>query len=171
MEERKIALIPRLTVTAVLGPKDYGVLLTDQRIILVMERSSKANVLGAAFGVVGTIAAEAVATERGVDYMNLRPEQLACDENNLCIPYASIRKVRLKRHFVGTCEMTIEHVRPDGKTKKIVGILTVPDQQMDYKRGSGMKFDAINKEYAMKAQEVLRKALPPGVQQHTEWFE
>jgi len=171
VEERKIALIPRLTVTAGLGPKDYGVLLTDQRFILVMEKSSKSNVLVPALGLVGALIAEAAATERGVDYMSARPEQLACDESNLCIPYSSVQRLRLKRHYGGSLEMRLEHVLPDGKKKKIVGFLTIPDQLMEQKKASGMKFKDILEDYARRTQDVLRKALPPGVQQHTEWFE
>src|SRR5437867_5621737 len=47
--ERKVGLIPRLFVQGKWGPKEYALLVTDKRSILVLEKESKAG-LGGALG-------------------------------------------------------------------------------------------------------------------------
>src|SRR2546428_7118586 len=57
--EKKIGLIPRLWVQGKWGPQEWALFVTDQRTILVLEKSSKAG-LGGAFGAVGAAVAAAV---------------------------------------------------------------------------------------------------------------
>src|SRR5436309_283367 len=73
--ERKVGLIPRLFVQGKWGPKEYALLVTDKRSILVLEKESKASIGGALGGAAGALIAGAAAKSRSFDYGQADPQK------------------------------------------------------------------------------------------------
>src|SRR5947209_12709777 len=100
--EKKIGLIPRLWVQGKWGPQEWALFVTDQRTVLVLEKSSKAG-LGGAFGAVGAaIAAAATSQARSFDYSQMDVNALASDPKNMVIPHNMLRGIRMKKKMIGS---------------------------------------------------------------------
>ncbi|TLY38815.1 MAG: hypothetical protein E6K61_11095, partial [Nitrospirae bacterium] len=96
-----MGLIPRLFVQGKWGPKEYALLVTDKRSILVLEKESKAGIGGALGGAAGALIAGAAAKSRSFDYAQADPQSLAIDSKNLTISHESLQGIRMKKRFIG----------------------------------------------------------------------
>lgn len=167
--ERRVGLIPRVMMSGALGPKEYGVLVTDQRTIFVLERRSSAVVGGAIGGAIGAIIADALTSqERTFDYENEDLERLVSDENNVAVPHAQVRRIRLKKGFSG-CSLLMEYGDPAGKRRKIKAMLIPPLELVQRRKKEGVKGKMVVADYARGAQKVFERALPASVAQNGEW--
>lgn len=99
MEERKIGLIPHAVVQGALGPKNYGILLTNERSIFVLEDSSKAMLGGIIGGAIGAMVAELAKSRREIDYLHEPIEMLASMKGSISIPHASLSSIFIKGRF------------------------------------------------------------------------
>ncbi len=168
MDEKKIALIPKVVIAGAMGPKEYGLLLTDQRAIFVLESASKAGIGGALGGAIGAVIADAMSGDRKtVDYLGCDPAVLAQDEKNMCIPHASIQSLRLKKSFSGY-HLKVEYTNQLGKTKKVDATLVIPSELAAQRKAEGVKNKAALEEYAQRARQALELALPPAVTSKAE---
>jgi hypothetical protein len=68
LAEKKVGLIPRVIVASRMGPKEYALLVTDRRSILVLEKDSKAGLGAALGGSIGAAIAQAAANRKSFDY-------------------------------------------------------------------------------------------------------
>src|SRR5256712_11778270 len=99
---KKIELIPRLWAQGKWGPQEGPLFVTDQRTILVLEKSSKAG-LGGAFGAVGAaIAAAATSQARSFDYSQMDANALANDPKNMVISHNMLRGIRMSKKMIGS---------------------------------------------------------------------
>src|SRR2546426_7414815 len=92
-DERKIGLIPRLVVAGKWGPKEYAILVTDKRSILVLEKESKAGIGGALGGAARALIASAADPRRCFDYNQMDPPNPAPDSKNLTITHEKLHKL------------------------------------------------------------------------------
>lgn len=168
MVERKIAVVPHVVVTGALGPKEYGILLTDERAIFVLESASKTGLGAALGGAVGAAIAGGLATRKYVDYGQEDPERLANDPDNIVVPHSSIQSLQLKK-TLGSHVLRLEYVRADGKSKKIAAQV-VPSVDL-FRRGkqTGIRPKEVSADYARRVQEAFRQALPQNVLATAEW--
>jgi len=168
LEERKVALIPRVVVSGAMGPKEYGLVLTDRRAIFVLESASKAALGAALGGAIGAAIAQGAAERRWVDYDRASPDELAREPKNLVVPYEALEEVRLKRRF-GSTKLQLAFLTPERKRKKVDGVLMPPDEWMRSRKASGVRPKEAVAEYARTAQVALQNALPPAVAAKAEW--
>lgn len=169
MEEKKVAWIPSVVVQGALGPKGYGVLLTDQRSIFVLRKSSKSGLGAILGGAVGAAIAEAMSDSKSIDYAHTDPNTLAADSKNISIPHLAIQRLRMKKRFA-VYRLLLEYTRPDGKKKKLQATLFPPLEQVKEKKTQGIKPKQVAQEYARRAQEAYRRALPSTTAQRSEWM-
>ncbi len=168
MAERKVAVVPHVVVAGALGPREYGILLTDERTIFVLESSSKAGLGAALGGAVGAAVAGGLATRKYVDYEREDPERLAADENNFAVPHRAIQNLQIKK-ALGSHVLRLEYVRPDGKSKKIAAQI-VPTQDLVHQgKAAGLRPRDVSADYARKVQDAFRQALPPNIAARAEW--
>jgi len=167
LEERKVALIPRVTVAGAMGPKDYALLLTNSRSIFVLENASKAGVGALLGGVIGAAVVEAMSERSRPDYSQVDPSAVAADEKNLSIPHSSVRGLVLRKKWSGY-HLRVDYVDDSGKDKKIVGTLALPDELAAMKKAAGVNGAAALEEYAAMARRAVELAMPPGVVQYAE---
>lgn len=167
MEERKIALIPRVVVPGAMGPKDYALLLTSSRLIFVLENASKAGVASILGGAIGAAVVDAMKEKTHIDYGRTDPSALAADEKNTCVPYSSVKGLQLKKKWSG-CHIRVDYTDASGKDRKIVGMLAMPEELEMRKRAEGVKPAAALEEYARMAKQAVELAIPPGVAQYAE---
>ncbi len=170
MGERKVGVVPKVVVTGALGPKEYGLLLTDQRMIFVLEKASKMGVGAVLGGVIGAAIAEAATDRREYVYADADPAVLAQDEKNMVVAHSSIQKIRMKKNLGGAYQLIIEYASEEGKTKKLGGFLNPPQDLLDKRKAEGVKSKVVVEEYARRAQEALKLALPPGAVMNAEWL-
>lgn len=163
-----MAVIPLLVVSGALGPRQYGLLLTDRRSIFVLNADSKAMVGGIVGGAIGAAIVEALTERRAVDYYSCDPGELTLDKKNLCISHSSIRGIRMKKGITGY-HLKIEYSDDDGKTRKLDAALTMPPELAERKKASGMMMKDALAEYAMSARRALELALPVSVASTAEW--
>ncbi len=167
MEERKVALIPRVVVQGAMGPKDYALLLTTSRSIFVLENAYKTGVGAILGGAIGAAVADAVSERKRVDYSVADPSSLATDEKNLCIPHSSVKGLELKKKFSGY-HIRFDYADVSGKKRKVVGILAMPEELEAMKRAEGVKAAAALEEYARMARQAIELAMPPSAAQYAE---
>lgn len=74
MDEKRVGLIPRITIISSLGPKEYATLVTDKRSIFILESSSKAGLGGILGGAIGAAVAKAATSQRTYDYEQADPD-------------------------------------------------------------------------------------------------
>lgn len=165
--ERKIALIPRVIMKGAMGPKEYGVLLTDQRAIFVLENASKAALLG--------VLGEALLSDKKVvDYQTENLDALAADEKNVVVPYVGIQKLHMKKGFSSYTMSTmytllIDYTDQSNKSKSVKAFLQPSQEQMKKKKAEGVDGKGAIEEYAKNAKKALEQAMPPGALQRGEW--
>jgi hypothetical protein len=160
--ERKVGLVPRLIVAGKWGPKEYAILVTDQRTILVLEKESKAGLGGALGGAAGSIIASAATKSRSFDYAQLDPQSLAGDTKNITIPHEALQGVRTKKRFIGPVyglEFRFQTV--EGKSKTVKGHLIPPGAHMKQRKQDGTSRKQIYYDYTRKAQDLYQAALSP----------
>lgn len=167
MEERKIALIPRVVVAGAMGPRDYALLLTSSRSIFVLENASKAGIGAVLGGAIGAAVAEAMSERKCTDYGQADPSVLAADEKNVCIPHSSVKGLELKKKWSGY-HIRFDYTDASGKDRKVVGALAMPDGLATRKKAEGVKPAAALEEYAKMALKAVEMAMPPSVAQYAE---
>jgi len=167
--ERRIGLIPKVLVNGALGPKEYGVLVTDQRTIFVLERKTNAAIGGAVGGIIGAIIADALtSSERTFDYENDDMQKLVVDEKNIVVPHSQLQSIRLKRGISG-CSLRMEYSDSAGKRRKVKAILSPPTDLVARRKKEGVKSKVVLADYARGAQNVYERALPASIAQIGEW--
>ncbi len=160
-DEKKVGLIPRITVQGSLGPKDYAVLVTDRRSIFVLESSSKAGIAGAIGGVIGAAVAQAATSRRTFDYERSEPDVLATDPKNFVISHQFLEKIEMKKGMIGPIyRFNIEYKTQEGKGKKVKGQLVPPNELWRQRKQEGVPGRVVYHDYASKVQEVYQRALP-----------
>jgi hypothetical protein len=159
-DEKKVGLIPRLVLQGKLGPKEYAVLVTDKRSIFVQEISSKAG-LGAAFGVVGAVAASAATSRRTFDYEKEDPDLLATDPKNFVILHHALERLEMKKGMIGPIvRFNVEYRTADRKNKTVKGQLPPPITLWKQKKQEGERKEVTCLDYAKSVQDVYQRALP-----------
>jgi len=167
LEERKIALIPRVVVAGAMGPRDYALLLTSSRSIFVLENASRAGIGAVLGGAIGAAMAEAMTERKCNDYGRADPSALVADDKNMCIPHSSVNGLELKKKWSGY-NIRFDYTDASGKSKKIVGTLAMPDELAARKKAEGVKVAAALEEYAKMARQAIELAMPPSVAQYAE---
>lgn len=168
MEERKVAVIPRILIQGALGPKEYGILLTTERSIFVLEKASKAGVGAIVGGAIGAAIADAASTKKSSDYGNCDPSSLAEDDKNICVQHSAVKALEMKKKISGYI-MKMQYVDHGGKERKLAGMLMMPDELTAKRKAEGVKAKAAMKEYAKLARQAFELAMPPSVIQNVEW--
>ena len=159
--ERKVGLIPRLFVQGKWGPKEYALLVTDKRSILMLEKESKAGIGGALGGAAGALIAGA-AKSRSFDYGQADPQSLAMDGKNLTISHESLQGIRMKKRFIGPVYwLEFLYQTGEGKGKKVKGQLIPPGVHLKQRKQEGTGRKQIYYDYAKKVQDVYQNALSP----------
>ena len=163
-DEKRVGLIPRVTVQGSLGPKQYAVLVTDKRSIFVLESSSKAGVAGALGGAIGAAVAHAATSRRTFDYENSDPDVLATDPKNFVILHQQLERIEMKKGVIGPVfRFNVEYRTEEGKGKKVKSQLIPPNELWKQRKQEGVKGGVVYRDYASKVQEVYQRALPATV--------
>lgn len=165
--ENKVALIPRVMMKGAMGPKDYGLLITDRRAIFVLEKASKAALLGA-------LGDALLSEKKTFDYAGEDIEKLASDGNNTVVPHESIQKLHLKKGFSSytmsnAYTLLVDYSDPTGKSRSVKAFLTPPQEFLDQKKKEGVDKKTAVEEYARSARKAFERALTPSAASRTEW--
>lgn len=165
--ESRVALIPRVMMKGAMGPKDYGLLITDRRSIFVLEKASVGAVLGA-------IGDALLADRKSVDYAGEEIEKLASDDHNTVVPHESIEKLHLKKGFSSytmsnAYTLLIDFKDGRGKSRSVKAFLTPTAEFLDRKKSEGVDKKRATEEYAMSARKAFEQALSPSAASRTEW--
>ncbi len=159
LKEKTAGVISRIIVQSALDSKEYSVLVTDKRSIFVLDVSDEAGpheVLGRAVGV-------AVGPSSGtVDHEQEDPDILATDPKNFVVPHEDLERIELEKSIIGPAyKFNIEYRTPDGKNKKMRGLLTPPEDMWKEREQEGPDEKIVCYDYAKMVLGVYQKALPP----------
>ena len=135
--------------------------MTDQRTILVIEKSSKAG-LGGAFGAVGVLVASAASSKRAFDYSQLDAQALAMDPKNTVIPHTMLQAIWMTKKRIGPAyDLELQYQTAEGKTKHLKGALLPPEIVVKQRKNQGEDKGQIFLDYTRNAVNVLRNAITP----------
>jgi len=166
--EQKVGLIPYVLVPGAFGQKEYGVLLTNERTIFVLEKSANTAAGAVIGGVVGAMLAYSMTSKRTVDYAVADPEALAREEENIVVPHSRITGFRLRKSMA-VYVLEIEYANAEGKTKKVQAWVTPPQEMIKARKAQGAKLKETTVEYVKTAEEALKRALPTSLAQRVNW--
>jgi hypothetical protein len=168
VEETKIALVPRVVLTGAMGPRDYGLLLTDRRSIFVLETNPKV-LLGAVLGgAIGAAVAQSVSSRASVDYHGATPDDLAGRSKSIVVPHDSILRLAFRRKLGGH-RLRIEYRREDGKSKTLDSVVVPPAEHLRGSKARGTRPKDATAAYADRVRVAFTRALPPAAAARAEW--
>lgn len=145
-----------------MGPKEYAMLVTDRRSILVLEKDSKAGLGHALGGVIGAAVANAVATRKSFDYEHQDLEVFAANPKNLSIPHLALHSIKMKKALLNPVyRMQVQFQMGGEKRKKMKAFLSPPGELVKQKKQQGLGKKQIHHEYAKKVQDVFKQVLSP----------
>lgn len=165
--DRRIALIPKVMMKGAMGPKDYGLLITDRRSIFVLEKSSKAAVLG-------VLGDALLSDKKSIDYGSEDIEKLASDEHNVVVPHEDIQKLHLKKGFSSytmsnAYTLLVDYTDTTGKAKSVKAFLTPPNEFLSLKKKEGVDKKLATEEYARSTKKAFEQALGASAGSKAEW--
>jgi hypothetical protein len=152
-----------------MGPKEYAVLLTDQKSLFVLEKKSKAGLGYAIGGIAGAAIAKALESPgKTFDYENADLNQLATEKDSIVVPHSQVQHIRIKNGFSGSV-LRMDYVDSSGKKRKLQAQLQPPQDLIARKKQEGQKLKAVRAEYSRSATTAFDLALPASVAQKCEW--
>jgi hypothetical protein len=167
MSERRIGFIPG-AVALRQDMEPCGVFVTDQRMILVFEGPTIKGVkagLKASFGAEADVLPE---PRPQTDYAMVDIESLAKKNDNISVPHISIEKLAIGKGIGGYgiwCAYTGENM----KKQYLVVTFVPPPDLVKKRKAEGLSTREVRREYAMKCQEVFKRALPPIIAEKVDW--
>ena len=165
--EKKIALIPRVMMKGAMGPKDYGLLITDRRSVFVLEKASKAALLG-------VLGDALLSDKKTFDYASEDIEKLASDDNNTVVPHEGIQKLHLKKGFSSytmsnSYTLLVDYTDTAGKSRAVKAFLTPTNEYLALKKQEGVDKKTAIEEYARSARKAFEQALGASAAGRAEW--
>ncbi len=162
-DETIAGLIPRISIQRPYGNKEYAVLVTDTRSIFVREVHSKTRIGLVSAETIGIPDSHAFSSHEPLDYDPADPDLLATDPKNFVILHEWLERIEIRKNMIGPLyKLNIEYLKQEGKGRKVKGTLSPPSEPSQRKQDSMIKKLACY-DYARKAQEVYRNALPDRV--------
>ena len=150
-----------------MGPKEYALLLTDQRMIFVLEHASKAAIVG--------VLGDALMSDRKVvDYENEDLNKLSSDAGNIAVEYSNIQSIAIEKGFSSYTlssmyTLLVGSTDPHGKSMKIKAFLQPSQALVNTKKQEGRNRKVVTEDYAKTVKNALEKSLPPGLLQKGDW--
>ena len=165
--EKKVALVPRVIMKGAMGVKEYALLLTDQRLMFVLEHASKAAIVGAL--------GDAMLSDRKVvDYESEDLEKIATDSSNIIVPHSGIQSIGIEKGFSSYTMSTmftllVDYQDSRGKSKTVKAFLQPSQALVKDKKTEGLNRKSATEEYARIVKGALEKSLPPVLLQSGKW--
>ena len=147
-----------------MGPKSYGLVITDGRSIFVLQSTSKAVLGGAIGGAVGAAIGQALSKDRGVNIEQSALGELADDPRNPVVPHTAIRRLRIRKSW-GTYRLVIHYLQPGGKQRKISAELAVSFQGA---KQLGISVREFAERRGSEVRAAYKRALTPDIQSRVE---
>src|SRR6266700_3758710 len=97
--EKRVAVIHRVIIPDEDFPKEYAVLVTDRRSVLVRQKKTRSSFVLRGEMKYGTALVTDVVPKTLEDYEKTTLESLASDSENLTIPHTSVLSLVLKKDF------------------------------------------------------------------------
>jgi len=161
--ERRVGFIPRASTEN----GAFGVFVTDRRTIKVAYELP----MGFMHGVKALFLEpepEAFEPSLKIDFSTVDIEHLAGMEGNSWVSHTSIEKLAVGKG-IGGYGIWMSYKGADEKTDYLIMDLTPPDELVRRRKMEGIGAKETRKRYAIKCQEVFRRALPPIIAEKVDW--
>jgi len=168
VEERKIAVIPKVIIDGALGPKEYGILLTNKRSLFVLISSNKTTVGYLLGGIGGAIVASSLGSNKDIDYANADVEELRKDEKNISVRHSKLTRLVMKKGLSGYT-LRMEYDIQD-KGYKVSAKVVPPSELVKQRKSEGAAHGEIEAEYVEKMKRAFEMAMSPEAKQKMEWL-
>ena len=192
VSEAKVALVPRLLVPSGWRDREYALLLTDRRLLLVLERSVHRGVLTLALlaglavggtvgilldlsstpfllftmgaGLLAAAAARAAMPRRVPDYEGSSTEAIAQRTGTVSVPYAALTRLEFVKPPRRPFHiLRLAYAEAGGASRTIAGRLAPLVEWTRDRRAEGTRARAAYDGYARSARDAFQKALPAEV--------
>jgi hypothetical protein len=164
MTERRIGLIPN---AADASGSRCGVFVTDRRTFVVRDeapRSMREELRS-------TLKEETdrpASRLRSIDFATFDIESLARLDGIESVPHTSILKLAVGKG-VGGYGIWMEYSKADGKKDYLIVTLVPPKQLIQKRKAEGIAAKDARRQYALRSQEVFKRALPPIISEKVDW--
>ena len=171
--EPKLGVIPRVVKYGIGGIREYSVLLTDRRFILVLASLDRmvlvAAALGGALGYLAAASASGDKTATSQTYVfREEPATLASLSGSVVINYAGIQRLLLKKSFGGS-QLRITYLSEDNKKHEIQLEPRPPADVVSNARVAGVPRAEVMREYLTETQATILRSVPPSIVSKAEW--
>jgi len=161
--------MPHLMGIAVDGVVQYGLVITNRRLLFVRVRTLPSS-LGLGGGAVGALMMGAFATRSEADLVHDPIAKLAAMKGSVSVPYERIRRLRVKKEFGSSRRaMRLEYTVTKGKRRKFEVYLVPSHETYAEAKHRGTKAGHVSSEFAARAQATLRAYMPADVARQGEW--
>lgn len=160
-------MIPRIVVKGKFGQKEYGILLTTKRSLLVLQSSDNIFMGWFLGGIGGAIAASSLNAGRSIDYRRTEIKKLLKDSKNISIRHSRLSRLVLKKKG-STYTLKMEYDRK-GKNRRLLAKVTPPAELVRQRKQEGLSRDEIFGAYAMKSKMAFERAVPADEAHKMKW--
>ena len=108
-------------------------------------------------------------TREQTDFATVDIDKLASVNENVSVPHTAIEKMQIKKGM-GGYSFWIEYRTEDGKKQFASADLNPSKQYLKARKAEGADKQEAIRQYAEKAQEVFRRALPPVAAGKAVWL-
>ena len=166
MSEHRIGFIPNGSALR-RGQETCGVMVTDQRTIVVFVEPWKRGGFRKEF-MRSLRDASNPEAPRSIDFATVDLDDLARIPGNMSVPHTSIDKLSVGKG-IGGYGIWMAYLGENQKKDYLVVDLVPPPALVKKRKAEGVSAGETKKQYAMKCQEVYRRALPPIIAEKVEW--
>ncbi len=168
MSERRIGFIPNARAIR-RGEETCGVMVTDQRTIVVFEEPWTQGSLREELKKSFAGGSDGPPDKRKtVDFATIDLDDLAKIPGNISVAHTSIDKLSVGKG-IGGYGIWMSYLGENQKKDYLIVTLTPPSALVKKRKAEGVSVSETKRQYAMKCQEVYRKALPPIIAEKVEW--
>ena len=180
--ERRVAIIHRVVIPDEDFPKEYAVLVTDRRSVLIRQKKTRSNFVLRGEMRYGTALVTDVVPKTLEDYETKPLESLATDSENLTIPHNSVLslvlkkevpKFRLRDTFIWLtmrCQgeifqvyyLEITYLKNQNEQRKVQMYMVPLGAYLKPRRQTQTR-ETILREYALEGIQSYRQVLPTGI--------
>ncbi len=170
MAERRIGLIPHaMTMIRSGALEDCAILVTDRRTIIAFEQPRAKGIRASLKRDFEDTKADVDRIKQQIDFASIDLDALASMNENTSVLHTSIERLRIKKGL-GGYSFDIEYRSEDGKRLMAFADIIPLPELVKLRKSAGKSKEEIRRDYAEKAQEVFKRALPPVAYGKAEWL-
>ncbi len=171
MGETRVGLIPYATTIMRTGQLETcAILVSDRRTILAFDSRRPLGPRAAFKEFFRKEPDPASEAPQPVDFRTVDLDVLAVMNDNISVQHSAIEKLEYKKGLSGY-SLFIESRNLEGKKEIVLATIAAPSDLVKKQKSEGVPAKEAKRQYALKAQELFKRAMPSVVAHKARWVE